>query len=109
LLPLLVGELLACSRELADHDSFDVLVNNRNTPCESEFLDESEGDGSVYTVPLPNGESARIIVLVGAKGASSARLEYGGKTVQTVEEMAGPDATAAADPAVIIAKGVKSS
>lgn len=72
---------------MADHESFDILVDRRVVEVESDFLSEGEGEGSVYFVPLPGEKTGRIEVRVGAKGASQAILMVDGRRIPTVEEL----------------------
>jgi len=67
-------------------------------------MPDGEGDGSVYTVPLPNGETCDIVVSVTSKGNSTARLVYADATVPTVEEQGA--AASASSEAVVSASGV---
>ena len=76
--------------------------------CEAEFLEEDEGDGSAYTVPLSDeAGTARIVVLADGRGGSKASLTYNGTTIARLEDS--EDAKTGAADAELMAKGVKAT
>lgn len=92
----------------ADHDSFDVLVNRRIVVCEAEFLDDEEGDGSAYTVPLGGtAGTARIVVLADGRGGSNASLTHNGTLIARLEDS--DDDKSGSGDSEILTKGVKAT